>query len=94
MLDFCSRVLDPLGPSRLLEGRTLVKGATLWYDSSYQRGKRGIPIPVNEDGQCVVAKELHTDNDKGACAQRKKCESCSECKPITGFFSVLANSKS
>ena len=33
---------------------------------------------------CVVAKELHTDNEKeGACAQRKKWECCSECKPIT-----------
>ena len=54
-----------------------------FYDSAYQHVKRDIPIPVNEDGQCVVAEELHTDNDKeGACAQRKKWE-CSECKPIT-----------
>ena len=55
-----------------------------FYDSSYQHMRRDIPIPVNEDGQCVVAKELHTDNEKeGACAQRKKWECCSECKPIT-----------
>ena len=55
-----------------------------FYDSSYQHVKRDIPIPINEDGQCVVAKELHTDNEKeGACAQRKKWECCSECKPIT-----------
>ena len=65
----------------------MVNGVTLWpqshfYDSAYQHVKRDIPIPVNEDGQCVVAKELHTDG-KGACAQRKKWECCSECKPVT-----------
>ena len=26
--------------------------------------------PINQDGPCVVVKELHTD-DKGACAQRR-----------------------
>ena len=29
---------------------------------AYQHVKRDIPIPVNEDGQCVVAKELNTDD--------------------------------
>ena len=31
--------------------------------SSYQHVKRDIPLPINENGQCVVAKDLHTDND-------------------------------
>ena len=54
-----------------------------FYDSAYQHVKRDIPIPIKEDGQCVVAEELQTDNDKeGACIQRKKWECYSECKPI------------
>ena len=53
-----------------------------FYDSSYQHVKRDIPMPINEDGQCVVANDLHTDNDKEG-AQRTKWECCSECKPIT-----------
>ena len=53
-----------------------------FYDSAYQHVKRDIPIPINEDGQCVVAEELHTDG-KGACAQRKKWECSCQCKPIT-----------
>ena len=32
---FCSRVLPPLSPSRLLQGRTLVQGITLWPQSQF-----------------------------------------------------------
>ena len=38
--------------------------------SSFQHD---VPTPINEDGQCVVAKELHTDDNKeGACTLKKK----------------------
>ena len=53
-----------------------------FYDSAYQHVKRDIPIPINEDGQCDVAKELHTNDKEGACTQRKKWECSRECKPI------------
>ena len=54
-----------------------------FYDSAYQHVKRDIPIPVNEDGQCVVAEELNTDEKVGACTQKKKWECSSECRPVT-----------
>ena len=41
-----------------------------FYDSAYQPVKRDIPIPINEDGQCVVAEELHND-DKKRCMYTK-----------------------
>ena len=42
-----------------------------FYDSAYQPVKRDIPIPINEDGQCVVAEEVHNDDEKGACTQKR-----------------------
>ena len=33
------------------------------YDSSYQHVKRFSPIPINLDGECVVAKEIEPDTD-------------------------------
>ena len=33
-----------------------------FYDSAYQHVKRDVSIPINEDDQCVVAENSHTDN--------------------------------
>ena len=54
-----------------------------FYDSAYQHVKKDIAIPVNEDGQCVVAEELHNDDKKGTCRQIKKWECSRECKAVT-----------
>ena len=50
-----------------------------FYDSSYQYVKRNSPIPINEDGQCLIVNEIYTDKENTP----QKWECSSECKPIT-----------
>ena len=87
MLDFAQDRYVQVPPDYLKVGLSLVKGVTLWLQSHfsmtrpYQHVKRDISIPINQDGQCVVVKDLHTD-DKGACAQRKKWSALVSVNPI------------
>lgn len=37
------------------------------WDSAYQHDERDISIPISEDGKCVVAKDLHSDDKIDAC---------------------------
>ena len=64
-----------------------------FYDSSYQYVKRFSPTPINEAGECVVAKEIEPDTDSTKTRsgedysekdkEKKKWECSSECKPVT-----------
>ena len=64
-----------------------------FYDSSYQYVRRFSPIPINEAGECVVAKEIESDTGCSKKAgsgkeslestQKKKWECSSECKPVS-----------
>ena len=48
-----------------------------FYDAAYCPVKIVSPIPINEDGACVVASELNPDGNK------KRWECSTECKPLT-----------
>ena len=50
-----------------------------FYEAAYQLVKRDTPIPVNEWGKCVVAREITSNN----CKQWHKWECSNECKPIS-----------
>ena len=65
------------------QGCHTIASKPFFYDSAYQPVKKDIAIPINEDGQCVVAKELHNDDKKGTCTQIKKWECSGECKAVT-----------
>ena len=55
-----------------------------FYDSAYQHVKRDVSIPINEDDQCVVAENSHTDNKCCMCTcTEKKWECSSQCEPVT-----------
>ena len=48
-----------------------------FYDSAYCPVKRVSPIPINENGACVIANDLDPDGKK------KRWECTTECKPLT-----------
>ena len=48
-----------------------------FYDSAYQPVNRDYPIPVDEEGKCIVADEIK------AVGRAKRWACTSECKPLT-----------
>ena len=55
-----------------------------FYDSAYVPVKRAYALPVDEYGECILARELHTDSGKYTNKKRPMKWACTtECKPLT-----------
>ena len=54
-----------------------------FFDSAYQLIKRGAAIPIDEDGHCIIAKEIISDEEgKEAKAAAKTAEEAREAKEV------------
>ena len=55
-----------------------------FYDTAYQHASRTTPIPIDEEGKCVIAKEIKRSSDpKSKQKEPMKWACTSECKTIT-----------
>ena len=69
------------------EGCHTASSEPYFYDSAYQLVQRAYAIPIDENGRCVVAKEIggsENESNKGKGKQQPmKWNCCSECKAVT-----------
>ena len=54
-----------------------------FYDSCYQIVQRDYALPIDENGKCVVAKEVESKTETKHRKHPMKWECSSECKPLT-----------
>ena len=83
LLKTIERVKSILIKDRIDFGESCHSASTepYFYDAAYQPVQRDVPIPVNMQGKCFVAKEIALDHESAESMKRWEC-SC-ECKPIS-----------
>ena len=65
------------------EGCHTASAEPYFYDSCYQIVRRDYALPIDENGKCVVAKEIESKTKTKHRKHPMKWECSSECKPLT-----------